>query len=434
MYRTSASDTAIAVVPAPRRPVVTEDAPAAERVLLQAFAGVDGADRYHRQKLLPWWDQDRIASARILVVGAGALGNEILKLLALTGVGHVVVYDMDHIERSNLSRAALFRDGDEGRPKASVAAERMIELNPDVRVTAHDTNLLHRAGLGVFAWADVVICGVDNREARIFVSSACARTGRRWVDGAIEGFSGVARVFDPVNGTCYECTMNATDRRLVDERRSCAMLARSMAARGHVPNTAIAASIVGALQVQEALKVLHGRPALDGEGIHFDGTTNQFDRVRYPRRDDCPGHDHLGEIVPLGHGVADRTVGELLDRACTELGEGTVLEFSRDLVIGLECPSCGAREAGGAVLGEITEAQAGCPACGTHRIVDLAACATERGPVDLSLTPAALGVPAFDVLVARNGLDARRAWLFDGDADAVLRGLPHGARAGEGAA
>ena len=90
--------------------------------------------------------------------------------------------------------------------------------------------MLARGGLGVFAWADVVIGAVDNREARVFINSACARVGKTWVDGAIEALSGVVRVFSPGTGPCYECTMNKTDRKLLAERRSCAMLAREAVA------------------------------------------------------------------------------------------------------------------------------------------------------------------------------------------------------------
>lgn len=388
-------------------------------------------DRYHRQKLITWWDQARVASARVLVIGAGALGNEILKLLALTGVGNVLVYDMDHIERSNLSRTVLFRPDDEGSLKAEVAARRMREINPDVCVVGRCANVIHDVGLGVFAWADVVICGLDNRQARVFASSACSRVGRRWVDGAIEGFNGIVRVFDPGTGPCYECTMSATDRQILSERRSCAMLARDVVQRGHVPTTAVAASIVGALQVQEAIKLLHGQPTLDGEGLHIMGLWGEFSRVKYPRREDCPGHETLGDLVRLDSHRSDVvTLGELLDYAEATLdGDGAVsLDLSRDVITSLECIGCGTTEPAGAVLGAITERAARCPTCGEHRVVDFTSSISKDGMVELTRTLADIGVPAYDVVVARRGLDHRVAWLIGGDAEAALGPLAAGPR------
>jgi len=377
-------------------------------------------DRYHRQTLIDWWDQARVRETRILVIGAGALGNEILKLLALIGSGWTLVYDPDRIERSNLSRSVLFRESDEGQPKAVVAVRQMREINPDVHGHAICENVLASAGLGVFLWADVVIGAVDNREARVFINSACARTQRTWVDGAIEGLSGIVRVFAPHRGACYECTMNGTDRKLLAERRSCALLARDAVLRGHVPTSAVAASIIGAMEVQEAIKVIHGQPTLTGEGLHLDGLFGEVSRVAYPRREDCPGHDDLGPISPLGLGVADVTIGALLDRAEAAVGAGASLDLSRDVIVSLSCPSCGEASPGRAVLGTVRESQAACPRCGAHRAVEIASSVSRDGQVDLALTPAQLGLPPFDVIVARHGVERRQAWLFDADAPAVL--------------
>src|SRR5689334_23683765 len=93
---------------------------------------IDDSDRYGRLRLIPWWRQERLAAAKILVVGAGALGNEVLKNLALVGVGTTYVIDLDDVEPSNLSRSVLFRAEDGGRPKAHVAAKRAGEINPEV--------------------------------------------------------------------------------------------------------------------------------------------------------------------------------------------------------------------------------------------------------------------------------------------------------------
>ena len=377
-------------------------------------------DRYHRQTLIEWWDQARVRDTRILVIGAGALGNEILKLLALIGSGWTMVYDPDRIERSNLSRSVLFRESDEGSAKAEVCVQRMREINPDVRGHARCENVIASAGLGVFLWADVVIGAVDNREARVFINSACARTHRTWVDGAIEGLSGIVRVFSPRDGACYECTMNATDRKLLAERRSCALLARNAVLRGHVPTSAVAASVIGAMEVQEAIKVVHGQPTLVGHGLHVDGLFAEVSRVAYPRRPECPGHEDLGEIVPLGLGVAGVTLGALLDRAEAAVGPGASLDLSRDVIVQWTCSSCGATAPGGAVLGTVRESQAICPSCRAHRALEIASSISRDGLVDLSLTPAQLGVPPFDVIVARQGMERQVAWLFDGDAGAVL--------------
>jgi adenylyltransferase/sulfurtransferase len=344
----------------------------------------------------------------------------VLKNLALLGAGRVLVYDMDRIDRTNLSRTVLFREGDEGSPKAEVAARRMRELHAGTTVVARDENIAHRGGLGVFAWADVVIACVDSREARIFINSACARTGRIWIDGAIEALSCVVRAFDPARGTCYECTMNETDRKLVAERRSCAMLARDVVARGHVPTTAVAAAICGALEVQEAVKLLHGQPALVGEGLHIDGRWGEVSRVSYPRRDECSGHETGAPIEPLGLGVRDAPFRDLLSRAEREVGPGAALDLSRDFDTGLACPDCGTREDVGAAVGAIGEREARCAKCGAHRIVEIVSSVDAGGPVALDRTPADIGVPAFDIVVARRGMEAQRAWLFDGDAAEIL--------------
>jgi len=115
------------------------------------------------------------------------------------------------------------------------------------------------------------------------------------------------------------------------------------------------------------------------------------------------------------------TFAELLDRAEKRFGAGAVLDLSRDVVVSLTCPSCGAATApAGRVLGGVRERDAACPACGAHRIVDVTASVTRGGAMDLSWTPAQVGLPPFDLIVARRGLDAQEGWLFDGDAPRVL--------------
>src|SRR2546423_3331109 len=129
-------------------------------------------ERFARLRAIEWWDQEKVAAARILVIGAGALGNEVIKNLALLGVGHILIVDMDRIEASNLSRSILFREKDEGHFKAATAAAAAREIYPGIDALSIDGNLLADVALGYFRWAQVVIGALDNREARVFTNSS----------------------------------------------------------------------------------------------------------------------------------------------------------------------------------------------------------------------------------------------------------------------
>ncbi|HUG89886.1 MAG TPA: ThiF family adenylyltransferase, partial [Planctomycetaceae bacterium] len=300
--------------------------------------------RFARFELIGWWDQPRLSRARVLVIGAGALGNEIVKNLALLGVGNVFVADRDSIENSNLSRSVLFREADCGRPKADVAAERAREIYPGIRVQPFVGNVVYDLGLGVYRWADVVLGGLDNREARVAINRAAARMGKVWIDGAIERLDGVARVFDPACGPCYECTMNATDWKMLEARRSCALLTRDEMAEGKVPTTPTTASIVAGIQCQEAVKLLHGLDVIAGQGFVFDGTRHQSYLVTYTQKPDCPTHEPYAPVDPLDWSVATTTAGVFLDRVRSDLGPQAVVEVNHDLLASLECPRCGTDE------------------------------------------------------------------------------------------
>ena len=365
----------------------------------------DEDDRYHRQTLISWWNQDRLRTATVIVVGAGALGNEIVKNLALAGVGRIVVLDFDHVENSNLARCVFFREADDGKPKAEVLAARAMELNPDIDVIGVVGDVRLTCGLGVFAAADVVVGGLDNREARLFVNQACWKAGTPWIDGAIEGLMGVVRVFVPPDSACYECTMNDRDRELVANRRACSLLTRDEMLVGRVPTTGTSASVVAGMQAQEAIKLLHadrlGPPALAGAGYHFVGLTHESYVVRYPRRDECLSHDRydLEDAERVG---PDTTFGALLTRARARLDDDAVLELEQELAVAADCSECGHHEAVLRPLVALTVESATCPRCAHERRLTFTYVVDASSPL-LELTPAAVGLPPADVITARVG-------------------------------
>ncbi|WP_166820654.1 HesA/MoeB/ThiF family protein [Thalassoroseus pseudoceratinae] len=379
--------------------------------------------RFSRFELISWWDQERLANAKVVVIGAGALGNEIVKNLALLGVGRVFLADLDTVENSNLSRSVLFRESDCGRAKVDVASERGKEIYPEMRVRPFRGNVVYELGLGIFRWADVIIGGLDNREARVAINSAAARTEKVWIDGAIERLDGVARVFDPACGPCYECTMSETDWKMLEARRSCALLTREQMAAGKVPTTPTTASIIAGMQVQEAVKFLHGMETISGQGFVFDGTYHQSYLVTYTQKDDCPAHDPFDPIALWDRKVDELTVGELLDRVRHDFDDSdAVIELNHDLLSGLHCPRCNAVEPRFTSLARVTESDGVCPACGEHRVPQTYhSIGKQLGNDELlgEKTLTEIGVPPWDIVGGRVGLQQRYYELI-GDRTAVL--------------
>lgn len=378
------------------------------------------SDRYHRQSLITWWDQSLLARASMLVVGAGALGNELVKNLALIGVGRIVVVDMDSVENSNLARCVFFRAGDEGAPKARVLAQRAAELNPDVEIIPVVADVRLGVGLAVFAQTDVVLGGLDNREARLFVNQACWKAGTPWVDGAIEGLMGVVRVFTPPDPPCYECTLSERDHELMAARRTCSMLTREQMLEGRTPTTATSASVVAGMQVQEAVKLLHaerlGAPALAGAGFQFVGLTHDSYVVRYGAREDCMSHDTY-ELAQATAVAPETSFGELLALAQEDLGRDAVLELEHEIVMSGSCSQCGCRQEIRRPLHALSAGAGLCPQCANHWKLEFAHRIDSDSPL-LESTAAEIGLPPADVVVARTG-ETRRFYALLGDDSAI---------------
>jgi adenylyltransferase/sulfurtransferase len=378
--------------------------------------------RFARFELMGWWDQRRLDRARVLVIGAGALGNEILKNLALLGVGNVFVADRDTVENSNLSRSVLFRAEDCGRPKAEVAAQRALEIYPAMRFRPFQGNVVYDLGLGVYRWADVILGGLDNREARVAINQAAARAGKAWIDGAIERLDGVARVFRPGAGPCYECTMGEVDWKMLEARRSCALLSRREMEQGKVPTTPTTASVIAGIQCQEAVKLLHGLEVIAGQGFVFDGTRHQSYLVSYARKDDCPSHEAYDPVEELPWRVGETQAGQLLDRVRSDLAPEAVVETNQDLLSGLFCARCRLEEPLFASLGKVTEEQSRCPRCGADRAPRIFHTIDGRDRALCDRALGELGVPGWDILGGRVGMK-QRFYEFAADRKAILGDL-----------
>ena len=283
-----------------------------------------GDDIYPR---LSWFRQKQVSAAHIMVVGCGALGNEVLKNLVLFGVEHFVLVDFDRVEASNLTRSILYthEDAAQQRLKVEAAAERLRQINPNVQITPICGDIAYDVGLGLLKRMDVVIGCVDSRWARYCINRLCMRANVPWVDGGIDGLEGTVRVFIP-GQNCYACNLGTEGLKELARRMPCSGIIRKNESAGRAPTTPVIASIIGAVQVQEALKLIHREQMEQGEltslcgkvfyyeGQHLTSHTANF--AAYD--DDCPVHEQWKDIRPTALQTC-MPVGEALHTLETEL-------------------------------------------------------------------------------------------------------------------
>jgi molybdopterin-synthase adenylyltransferase len=388
--------------------------------MTQAPFVIDDDDRYSRLKLISWWNQDKLRAAKILVVGAGALGNEVLKNLALLGVGKIFVVDFDTIEHSNLTRSVLFRSADRGKFKAEVAATAIHDMNPDTQVIPLPLNIITDIGLGLFQEMDVVIGCLDNREARLWVNRQCWKLSKPWIDGGIQEISGVVKVFQPPNNACYECAMTENDYRLINLRYSCPLLSQADMLAGRTPTAPTISSIIAGIQTQEALKLLHGMTVAAGKAHVFNGVTNQFYTTELPYKEDCLSHEQWPAAIPLPITSQLTTASQLFTAAGEYFAEGQplTLHLERDLVVAMQCQACNTQRSIMRVHYKVKHTETAC-ACGATALPQFVNhVASNESLAEHKLCD--LGIPPCDIVrVSQNNVE--KTFLLAGDLAGIMR-------------
>lgn len=315
------------------------------------FSVLDIADPeknpFDRQQRIEWWDQKRLQNAHVLVIGAGAIGNETLKNLALLGVGNIYIVDFDEVSTSNLSRTVLFRRGDEGKRKAELAALRTSELClfENARVHWFHGDVVWDVGTGIFRSMDIILGCLDNVESRFAINRQCWLAGRPWIDSGIRELGGHIAVYTPPSPPCYECIATEQQRLAARRRYSCDDFKLASFNEGKVPTVQVTSSLISAFQVQEAVKVLCGQAVQVGHKLYFQGKFNDFDLMRLPINDSCNGHVSYPRVKKtyLTHAA---TLFDFLKWVSNDehSGSGAKLDFRSDrtFVVSSMC-KCGTR-------------------------------------------------------------------------------------------
>jgi adenylyltransferase/sulfurtransferase len=219
--------------------------------------------------------QERIAAATALVVGVGGLGCAAATYLASAGVGHLLLCDFDTVDDTNLGRQVLFRPGDVGSPKATVAAERLRAQNPGIRITAITERLGDAALAETISRTDVVLDGSDNFATRFQVNGACVDGQRCLVSGSAIRLEGQLAVFGPdyAESPCYQCLYSEADESFLD----C------------VGNGVLAPvpGVIGTMMATHALMYLAAIDFPTGVLTLFDAASGAFQTVSIKKRDAC---------------------------------------------------------------------------------------------------------------------------------------------------
>jgi len=239
-------------------------------------------DRHLRLAQVGAAGQQRLMASRVVLVGAGGLGSPAAFYLAAAGVGTLVLVDDDRVERSNLQRQILHTDAAVGSPKVASARDRLLALNPRLRVEAVEARLAPQNVEALLRGADVVIDGSDNFATRYLVDAACRELALPLVYGAVERFTGQVSVFDAGRqrgrAPCYRCLFPEPPG--ADAAPNCA----EAGVLGVLPG------LIGMLQATEALKLLLGiGDPLVGRLLTVDALGMRFRELALTADPDCPG-------------------------------------------------------------------------------------------------------------------------------------------------
>lgn len=228
--------------------------------------------RYFSQLVVPGIGvegQNKIAAARVLVIGAGGLGCPVLSYLAAMGIGTIGLIDNDIVEMKNLHRQVLYNEADIGKLKALVAKEKLLAQNSEITIVAYPERLTEKNAAKIITDYDIVVDCCDNAETRYIVDLHTKMQGKPFVFGAIRQMEGQVGVFNYYDGPSYRNLF--PDQEIVAAELDCA----TAGIIGYVTG------VVGCLQVGEVLKIILGsNDLLQDKFLSIDLQTLQITKLK----------------------------------------------------------------------------------------------------------------------------------------------------------
>ncbi|WXG40961.1 MAG: ThiF family adenylyltransferase [Candidatus Freyarchaeum deiterrae] len=279
--------------------------------------------RYHRQELLEGWNQDKLKKSTVLISGVGALGSMVAALLALAGVGKLILVDMDTIELSNLNRQLLFTESDIDKFKAKVAAEKLKEINPNVEVIDRNESIIN-VPRKYYEESDVIVDGLDTFEARRWLNSLCVSLNKPLVHGGMYGWYGNIQVIIPYLTPCLECQPLLPRERF---QKSCTPPGKKRekleveVEQSKFPSVSTITAVLSGIQAQDTIKILLGLSPLIDNYLFYDGMSQSFTTIKLERNPKCIICSDKYKLEGIEYAIdKQETIRELKDRLIVTLG------------------------------------------------------------------------------------------------------------------
>jgi molybdopterin/thiamine biosynthesis adenylyltransferase len=266
-------------------------------------------DPFDRQKRIAGWNQSGLTNASVLVIGAGALGNEVCKNLAQSGVGELIIADHDSIELTNLNRCIFYQPSDKGKLKADVLADRVHAGFPETRTEGRQVRC-EDLDDDTYSNADMIVSCVDNIDARLTLNRYSSHFNLPLVDGGTGGLWGKVQTIVPPNTACLDCRWRGLGREIVQQRNRCGRSVEIFSPTEAAVSTTT--SIVAAVQANEVIKLIH---LIDQERLHgvtnssfglltnkmwtFDLMSNGAAIVELEPDPNCPHHGDFASVLTL---------------------------------------------------------------------------------------------------------------------------------------
>jgi len=228
--------------------------------------------RYFRQLNVRDWNQEKLKSAEVIIVGVGGLGSVSALYLTAAGIGKLRLCDGDRVQETDLNRQILYSEESVGRLKVEEARKRLVSLNPNVEIDIFPEFVDSKNADEIMGGKDLIVDGLDNVEFRFFLNQQSVKMKMPYVYGAVQGWEGFVGLFHPPHTACLAC-----------------FLPQNTQSPDDIPVPGILPGMIGVLQATEALKFIMGvEKTLFNRLLVYDSQNLTFDIVETEKNPICP--------------------------------------------------------------------------------------------------------------------------------------------------